>query len=159
MKPFLKKILKKPSTLLIVAIGYLCISICNIVAFFNSNILGDTVYLLWGNHSIFLFPYLGLLIASELNSSALALVMVLCGVVSIILILVSYILIIRCRDYRLLRITVFCDVAFSVIFICSNCIYSGLLDVHLIMLTGTFLNLLYGFYLHRCIHRVIPLNT
>lgn len=141
--------LRKRSILNAFVSGYTVISFLNIAVFFHGSIGSEMLCTIMGNHSV-LYPYWGILIAAEMESTVLVLCILFYWVTNLISLITSYIAILTKGKYRAFQIVVISDVIFSAIFILANIWYGGLLDLHLFMLLGIILNLCFWYYIRMC---------
>lgn len=129
--------------------GYFLISVFNLIAFFTVDFWADSLYTLWGNHSIF-YPFFGVLIAGELGAPLLVGCMIIyCGI-SFILLVFSYIEAILRKRFAILRTVVFLDCVFTVIFAIANVLYAGFMPLHFFVLLGAVFDFMFGRYLSVC---------
>jgi len=138
----LKAFFAKRSTLNILVYGYVAVSFLNLVTFF----MGDFIYTLWGNHSIF-YPFLGLLMLADTESQALAWFFLIYWGASTVWLVVSYIQIFKWKKYFMLQLAVFSDVVFVILFTLANIQYGGFMDLHIAMLFGALHSFGFGLYL------------
>ena len=137
---------KKELILDILIHGYAAISLFNWIAFFTMNFWADSLYTIFGNHSIF-YPFFGVLIADEMDAQGFAYFFVLYWIINILLLSLGYIQAIRRRKYAILLIVVFLDAIFTSIFTIANILYGGLMSLHFFMFLGAILDFGFGHYL------------
>jgi len=130
--------------------GYTVVSIFNAIAFFTIDFWANYLFPLLGNQSIF-YPFFGLLIADEIDSSVLVCVFLIYWVISVLLLCIGYLKSILQKKYKILLIVVFVDAAFTILFTVANIFYSGLMFLHFFMFLGAALDFVFGQYLlNRC---------
>ncbi len=134
-------ILKKQSIVYTIAMVYIVFSGFNIFLFSNSN----HFYTILGNHSI-LYPFLAIL---SFDSTVLVLSLTVWWIVSVSFLLAASFVAIVKRKYLLLQISAFADSAFTIIFAGLNAYYMGFSELHLLMLLGGLINVIFGVYLCR----------
>ena len=128
--------------------GYTAVSIFNVIAFFKSDFWAIYLFTLLGNQSIF-YPFLGLLIAEEIDSYLLACFFLVYWATSILLLCISYLKAILQHKNKLLHIVVLTDAAFTILFTVANIFYGGFMLLHLVMLLGAVLDFVLGQYLFK----------
>ncbi len=142
----IKRFFGKRSTANILVCAYIVFSLLNVAAFFRWGYI-DISYTLWGNHSIF-YPFIGLLLAADMGSKTLMIFMFAYWPLSIVFLIVSLILVLTRRNYLLILLAVEIDVIFVLLFAVVNILWVGFLSLHLAMLIGAAMNLVFGLYLH-----------
>ena len=137
---------KKELILDILIHGYAAISLFNWIAFFTIDFWADSLYTIFGNHSIF-YPFFGVLIADEMDAQGLAYFFILYWIINILLLSLGYIQAILRKKYAILLIVVFLDAVFTSAFTIANVLYGGLMSLHFFMLLGAILDFGFGHYL------------
>lgn len=148
MKSARCKMPQKHTLVNILVVVYWAVSFINILLFFDSGSWGEPIYTLLGNHSL-LYPFWGMLIAIDIESRLLFLFFILYWMITVVCFVVSSIIMLRKKKYRVFRILVFSDSIFVILFTLSNMWCGGVVDLHYLMLLGALINLCFWFYLRR----------
>lgn len=137
-------LLEKPLFKNVLIHSYAVISLLNIVVWAN---IDTNLYMFFGNHSIMLYPYWGLLIAAELELKYMVVGLFLYWLISVLLFVSSYVVGLAKKQYQLLRIAILADAVFSLVFCLKNWQYDGFVDMHIAIVLGAGIDFLFAWYL------------